>query len=254
MRSYFNSFLLMLQMLTRFPEKKELACQDDDFRRGSNFFFIIGIIIGVLQYTTYIILRNILPVYALSILLIILELTATGAFHVDGLGDTCDGFFAAKGSDKILDIMKDSRIGTFACIAIILDILIRFEGYKFIISGSLYGPLLIIIPALSRASIALICFIGRPAKEKGLGNLFINNVTLKEVMINYIGIIIICFLFSLHPLRIAFLITLSVLVVLIFNALCRNKIGGITGDSLGATNELVTLFALLFSAIKLLPL
>ncbi|MGL5150868.1 MAG: adenosylcobinamide-GDP ribazoletransferase [Clostridium sp.] len=236
MKRLFENLLLMIQLLTRIPINKNLPCENDDFKRGGSFFFVIGIIIGVVQLTIFEILTPFLSLDMIVIILIIIEVIITGGFHIDGLGDTCDGFFAFKGKEKIIDIMKDSRIGTFACIAIIIDLGIKFIGYKEIILS--FGSFVIlIIPIISRVAISLISYIGKPAKENGTGNLFINTMKLSSVIINFLGFIVIS-IFIL-PIRRVIIVLMGVIIMVIgFNKYCCNKINGITGDSLGAMNEI----------------
>lgn len=245
MKEYFYDFLLMIQILTRVPIKKSLPCIEKNFKDGANFFAFIGFLIGITMYAVYFLMSKIIHVNFVVIALIIFEVVITGAMHIDGFGDTCDGFFAFKGKDKykVMEIMKDSRIGTFGCIAIVLNLLIKYVGFSLLISNynSLY---IILIPMISRFSMVLLSFIGKPAKENGIGNWFINIVTLKEIAVNTVFILIIGALLNAITKTIIFLI-LAIIITFLFNFLCNHKIGGVTGDTLGANNELVALFSLI---------
>ena len=249
MKKYFQDFLLMVQLLTRIPVRRELPCTDENFRRGAYFFFVIGIIIGSLQYAFYRLLNGRLPEYSIAILLILIDVFITGGFHIDGFGDSCDGFFAAKGRDKVLDIMKDSRIGTFAAIGIIINLLIKFEAYKFIAVNEEFSGALLFIPMISRGAMVFLCLIGRPAKEGGLGNFFINNVGTSQLLVNILGAVAMGFIAGLSLKTLGIYLIAVIVVIYLFNKLCEDKIGGITGDSLGAINEIVTLLLLLLISI-----
>lgn len=243
MRKYLYDFLLMLQLLTRVPVNKALPCENENFRNGANFFWLIGLLLGIFQYLLFIGTAKLVPIAFAVIAIIIFEILVTGALHMDGFGDTCDGFFAFKGKDKIIEIMKDSRIGTFGCIGIALNLLIKYEGYLFLLTKK--GPLaLLIIPVISRFSMILLSYIGKPAKEKGSGNLFINNVTLKEVVANALFVISIGLVLGL-VFETAALFIAAVIITVMFNLFCNSKINGITGDSLGANNELIMLLSLI---------
>ncbi|MDT8717353.1 adenosylcobinamide-GDP ribazoletransferase [Clostridium sp. 19966] len=244
MREYYYNFLLMLQFMTRIPINKSLPCERENFKSGANFFWLIGLLIGGGQYLLYMLLIKIMPVSLTAIVIIIFDILITGALHIDGFGDTCDGFFAFKGGkDKIIEIMKDSRIGTFACISIILNILIKYQGYIILLQKK--SPLLLIlIPIISRFSITLLSLIGKPAKEKGSGNLFIDNVSVKEVLVNIIFAAAVGLALGLIYDTVILFIT-AVIITFIFNYLCKCKINGVTGDSLGANNELVVLMSLM---------
>ncbi|MBC5626391.1 adenosylcobinamide-GDP ribazoletransferase [Clostridium sp. NSJ-49] len=243
MKRYFENFLLMLQVLTRIPINKSLPCENTDFKRGANFFAIVGLVIGLIQFIVYSFLIKFFNLDIAVIFVIIIDILITGGFHIDGFGDTCDGFFATKGKDKIIDIMKDSRIGTFACIGIIINILIKFIGYTTILNN-ITSYIIILLPMISRVSIVLISYIGKAAKEIGSGNLFINTVTFKEVIINYLLFILIA-VFMVDIKRLLIIVIISSITTILFNKYCNSKINGITGDSLGANNELVMLILLI---------
>jgi adenosylcobinamide-GDP ribazoletransferase len=243
MKKYYYDFLLMLQLLTRVPINKALPCENDNFKNGASFFSLIGLLIGLCQYILFIVLAKVIPINFAVISIIIFDILITGALHIDGFGDTCDGFFAFKGKDKIIEIMKDSRIGTFGCIGIVLNLLIKYEGYLLVVSNW-KGIFILIIPMISKFSMILLSYIGKPAKEKGTGNLFINTVTLKEIIVNVIFVIIIGSLLGFIFETIALLIA-AVIITILFNLLCNSKINGITGDSLGANNELIVLLGLI---------
>lgn len=248
MKRYFENFLLMLQVLTRIPINKSLPCENTDFKRGSNFFVIVGLVIGLIQFVVYSFLIKFFSLDIAVIFIIIIDIFVTGGFHIDGFGDTCDGFFATKGKDKIIDIMKDSRIGTFACIGIIINLLIKFIGYTTVLNNTT-SYIIILLPMISRVSIVLISYIGKSAKEIGSGNLFINTVTFNEVIINYLLFILMA-IFMVDLKRLFMILLTSIITTILFNKYCNSKIDGITGDSLGANNELVMLILLIILSGK----
>lgn len=240
---YFCNFLLMIQLLTRVPINKALPCEKENFKNGANYFGLIGFLIGLCQYGLYLVLSKVIPINFVVIGIIVFEILITGALHLDGFGDTCDGFFAFKGKDRIIEIMKDSRIGIFGCIGIVLNLLIKYEGYLFLLNNSKALGILI-IPAVSKFSMVFLSYIGKPAKEKGSGNLFINTVTLREVIVNIILVLIAGLLLNSIFNTIVLLIA-SIILTILLNLLCNSKINGVTGDSLGANNEIVVLMSLI---------
>jgi len=243
MRKYFYDFLLMLQILTRVPIKRSLPCEKKNFKNGANYFCFIGLLIGLSQFGLFVLLSKIIAINFAVIAIIIFEILISGAMHLDGFGDTCDGFFAFKGKDKIIEIMKDSRIGTFACIGIVLNLLIKYQGYS-LLAVNLKSISIILIPMVSRFSMILLSYIGKAAKEEGSGNLFINTVTIKEVIVNIAFVLVIGFLFN-SIFQTAILLIAAIVITILFNLLCNSKINGITGDTLGANNELVLLISLM---------
>src|SRR5665647_543479 len=249
-REYINDFLLFFQFFTRIPINKSLNCDKENFRRGSIFFPVVGLFIGVVQWLVYYILIKVLPINITSVFVVIIPIVVTGGLHVDGLGDTCDGFFSFKGDKyKIIEIMKDSTVGTYATIAVVFDMLVRYAAVCTVIEINL--PLILIAtPIIARFTVVFISFIGKNAKETGSGNIFIGNIDVKRLVIAAIITI------SFGTLLIGFnqgiiLIVSALLLSFLFNKFCESKITGLTGDTLGANNELVEILTMiLFIAIN----
>lgn len=245
MKEYFNDFLLILQFLTRIPVNKSLPCEMKNFRDGATFLPLIGLIIGVIQWGIYVVLIKFLPVGTVAVFVIIAGLIITGGLHIDGIGDTCDGFFALKGRDKIIEIMKDSRIGTFACIAIICDLLLRYSLLSEINTTEM-SYIIIAVPVISRLGTLFLGLIGKCAKSTGTGNFFIGNIGKVQFTIALLITIGISY-FALGINRTAIIIPSIFVITILFYKFCQSKIGGITGDSLGANNELTEILALILA-------
>ena len=250
MREYINDFLLFFQFFTRIPINKSLNCEKENFRRGSIFFPIIGLFIGIVQWLVFYLLIKVLPINITAIFVVIIPIVITGGLHVDGLGDTCDGFFSFKGDkNKIIEIMKDSTIGTYACIAIVFDMLTRYVAICAIIEMNL--PLILIAtPIIARFTVVFSSYIGKNAKETGSGNIFIGNIDNKQMITVTIITLILVPLFS--GLSKGIILVASALIFsFLFNKFFESKITGHTGDTLGANNELVEILVMiLFIALK----
>lgn len=248
MKEIVCNFLLMIQFLTRIPVNVSLPCEKDNFRRASIFFPVIGLVVGGIQWGVYKLLVNIIPIDAVIIIILIVGVIVTGAIHIDGLGDTCDGFFAFKGSDRIIEIMKDSRIGTYACIAMVMDLLLKYTLFSFIVPK--FSVAIIAAPMISRCSVLFLGFKGKTAKSTGTGNFFIGNVGIAQFAI---GLVITLGVLSLlmTPRYIVILLIVALILSFIFNLFCEKRIGGLTGDTLGANNELVEILTLILISVIL---
>lgn len=250
MKEYINDLLLFFQFFTRIPIKKNLICEKENFRRGAIFFPVIGLFIGSLQWIIYYFSSKVFNSNITAVFVMIVPLIVTGGLHVDGLGDTCDGFFAFKGGkDRIIEIMKDSTNGTFATMAIVFDMIIKYVLINTVIDKNI--PLIIIAaPIISRLTVVFIAFIGKNAKKTGSGNIFIGNIDLKRM----ITAVILTIIFTVKLVGIkelSILIAAAITLSLLFNKFCESKIDGHTGDTLGANNELVEILVMLvFVGIK----
>ncbi|MCM8710058.1 adenosylcobinamide-GDP ribazoletransferase [Clostridium sp. SYSU_GA19001] len=243
MYKYTNDFLLMLQFLTRIPININLNCEKDNFRKGAVFLPIVGFIVGGLQWIIYYLLNKVLPNNIIAVIMVITAVMVTGALHIDGLGDTCDGFFAFKGKDRIIEIMKDSRIGSFGAIAVSADLLMKVMAISYILDSS-FAAAVIAAAVMGRFSIIFISYISKPAKSNGSGNLFIGNMNRIIVLIS--GLLSFGINIVLLGLKISLIIFSAVVILtFLFKKYCENKIGGATGDILGANNELVEILTLI---------
>jgi len=242
-KNILSDFLLMVQFMTRLPVNLSLPCESRNFKRGASMLPLVGLIIGGLQWVVFFLAVKALPLKAAAALVVLLGVLLTGALHIDGLGDTCDGFYAFKGREKIIEIMKDSRIGTYACLAIVFDILLKYSGITSLPSLN-KGMIIIAVPVISRAAQVFLFSIGNTAKSTGSGNLFIGNVGKSEALIALAMAMLITA--PLLGIKVASLLFIAaVAVTLSFNYYCVKKIGGLTGDTLGANNELVEIVVLL---------
>ncbi|MDU1323416.1 MAG: adenosylcobinamide-GDP ribazoletransferase [Clostridium botulinum] len=236
MKSILNDFLLMIQFFTRIPVNKNLQCEKENFRRGAFFLPVVAFIIGGIEFLIYLGLKNFLPPNVIIVLLLLFTAMITGGLHMDGLADTCDGFFSLRDKERIIEIMKDSRIGSYGTIALIIDLLLKYELlYSLVLKG--YSIAIVLAPIIGRISILFLCLSKRTAKKNGSGNIFIGNMSNPIIFsITIIVLMISTYFLGLKSTIIPFIGVL--LITYLLYLLCLNKINGLTGDTLGACNEL----------------
>ncbi|WP_410506415.1 adenosylcobinamide-GDP ribazoletransferase [Haloimpatiens sp. FM7315] len=243
-KEYLSEFMLYVQFLTRIPINRNLPCEMSNFKRGIMFFPVIGIIIGSIQWIIYFLLSKIMPINIVPVFIIVASLLLTGALHVDGFGDVFDGFFSFKGGkEKIIEVMKDSRIGTYSCIAIVINILLKYIGYfNLIVKGKAIW--IIIIPVIAKVCVVTICYFGKKAKLTGSGNVFIENVGLRGLILSFIvGVAVVLPVTGAKYFSI--LAILNLFLTFLINKFCNHYIGGHTGDTLGFTSESIEIFTLI---------
>ncbi len=244
MKGVFGDFLLMIQFFTRIPINKNLPCEAENFKRGVVFLPFIGLLIGALQYLVIYLFKEMLPSSILAAISVMLPIIVTGGLHVDGLGDTCDGFFAfTKDKDNIIEIMTDSHAGTFAICAITGNILLQYSAVSYLIDQGDFRVLVIVI-MFSKLFVLFTGLWARPAKAKGSGNLFVGNMSILVVMMSviysvFIGSIVVGLSGSL------ILLVSGLGTTLLFYWLSYAKINGMTGDTFGALQELTTVIMLI---------
>ena len=117
------------------------------------WFPVAGLLLGALLAVFDLAAARLWPVSAVSILDVILLAILTGAFHLDGLGDTADGLFSHRPRERILEIMKDSRIGVMGVVAVVSVLAVKWAGISGL--GANRTALLILVPAYARCGHAL---------------------------------------------------------------------------------------------------
>jgi adenosylcobinamide-GDP ribazoletransferase len=257
-----KKLLLAFQFLTLIPVKNSMTIKDADVAGSSSAFVIVGLIQGILLIVTgYVSGRVFHPDLVIGIILLVLVLS-NGGFHLDGLADTFDAM-AQKSygniyfdNKKRLLIMKDSKTGPIGVIAIVFALALKYLSLKNIsyFSPFTYYSSLMLMPILSKWTMVISMFYGKPAREDGLGRLFINRIGLKEIAISTLilfSILILLQVFFSYYIPSGQYIFYAVLLVTMY-FLCRacihffhKKLGGLTGDTLGAISEITEIIFLL---------
>lgn len=239
---FFTRFIKMLRFFTKIPIPWGGKETPEDYGKGLIFAPIAGLIIGDFLAAIYYLLGFVLPSYVVVALVLAAYILVTGGLHFDGLADTFDGVFSGRSKSRILEIMRDSRVGTNALLAVstvlILDGLLLFA-----VDGKYIMPVLLLMPVAGRIASLIGAGTSKYARDEGLGKSFIENAGPKEVII---GLIIYFAIFGLtaglNGLLIAVIPPVTAFIAVKFFS---RKIGGATGDILGAAVEInQTLFLL----------
>lgn len=243
-----DTFILAVQLLTRIPIKKEIDVKDKTLVDGVVFWPLIGLIIGAVQLSVYALLTLIMPRQAAIVFVVLSEIFVNGGFHLDGLCDTADGIYSSRTKERMLEIMKDSRIGTNGVIAAIFDILLKIT-----LISQLAHPMIpiLLMPVAGKAVQGILMYKAVYARKEGLGHSYIGKISLTIFAVSTaVGAVIIgAFLvFSGSPLLV-FVPFICLLFAYGFRRYIESKIDGMTGDTLGAGSELTEIFFLILMDI-----
>lgn len=207
---------------------------------------LVGVAVGVIGAVTYLAALTLgVPVPVAAALVIAATMLTTGALHEDGFSDVADGFGGGGTRDKKLEIMRDSRIGAYGAAALGTSMLLRWSAI-----GSLANPLhvgLALIAAHAASRALLPAFMHRlpPARADGLGAGAGTVASEPALVALAIGAA------ALLPLGFTGLIAAAVVLGLLFSgfrALCMRQIGGQTGDTLGALQQVAEIGVLVVAA------
>lgn len=233
-----DGILLAVQFMTRIPIKKEIEFSDKNIRTSISAFPLIGLLIGLISGLIF----RVFAVYDDQIaacVCILAMVTLSGGLHLDGLSDTLDGFLSGREEGRIMEIMKDSRLGTFGALGLILVILSKFV---FLCGLGVDGWVVIpIAMAGGRLSVAWMIWRFPTARKDGLGSMFKGSKPGKSIIV--ISVLLTALVGILYPQGILPLLT-AVISGQFIGRWSIRKISGLTGDVYGAGIELSELAAL----------
>lgn len=234
-------FWAALQFLTIFPTPLRHEVTTETSGQSLPYFPLVGLILGAILLGLYYGLILVLPSSVVTALLIIALVILTGAHHLDGFIDTCDGVFTGESKKERLAIMLDTRVGAFGIVGAVLLLLLKYVS---LFSVSTILPALLLMPTLSRWTMVSIIFVFPYAKSSGMGLAFKQGATWQRLT----TATIIALIVAVVLLRWWGLALMAVLWLIAFGiaGYFRSRLGGLTGDNYGAINELSEVLVLLF--------
>lgn len=235
--------LIALQLLTRIPVTVTGELAPADLGKSAAAFPIVGVLIGMILSGVYILTDKIFPSDVAVALVLVTMVLVTGGLHVDGLMDTADGIGSGRSRERMLEIMRDSRVGSMGVMAAGLVYLLKFVLLGAIPAG-LVGTSLLGVPVLSRWAMVVAIYSYPYARSgPGTGKPFADYVSWQELLVaTVITLAVIGWLWR-WPGLLAAAVTFGVTSSLAF--FLNSRLGGLTGDCYGAVNELVEVTVLL---------
>ena len=243
------NWISALQFLTIIHIRKT-EFDEEKLSNSVIYFPLIGMILGLILVIANIVLSPVFPDIVTSTILVGLLAILTGGLHLDGLADTFDAIGtlgSGKNKEEMLKIMRDSSSGSFGVISLILIIVTKIA---MLASFDSRNQVLLAMLVLGRWSMVLPMFLFKYAHAKeGKAKIFIEEMKLRKFILATLFTLIIIFL--VLKLKGINLFLVTGFISLIISKFFSNKIGGITGDTLGAINEISEVFTLIILYILL---
>lgn len=239
-----NTFILALQLMTRLPVSKEIEVTDERLIKGIVYWPFIGVIVGAIDCIIFVLLSFLLPKSVAAVFCVLCQLCITGGFHLDGLCDTADAIYSARTKERMLEIMKDSRIGTNGVIAAVFDI-----GLRILVIVQLENPVLgiLLAPVAGKCIQGILIYKANYPRKSGLGASYVGKIKA--------GTMLGCLLCGLIMIELGFALeshwwlmlspVIFIMLSIGYRFYIEAKIGGMTGDTLGAGSELCEITFLL---------
>ena len=240
-------FWAMLSFISRLPvpARWSQGLDFEHYSRGIVMFPLIGVVLGGLTGLVFMALQTWCGIPLAALFAVLTLALLTGGFHLDGLADTCDGIFSARRRERMLEIMRDSRLGTHGGLALIFVLLAKvLVVSELAMRGT---PMLAALAAAcvaGRGTAVLLMYRHRYVREEGLGNVFIGKVTGRQTCVT-LGLAAILAAVLLPGMRGVAALVVTMVAIFILGQLLKRTLGGQTGDTLGAAIELGELIFLL---------
>jgi len=247
-------FLDALGFLTIMPLPRRRAARPEELGRAITYFPVVGIIIGLILAGLGWLLGLILPAAVVSVLIVVALAVISGALHLDGLADTCDGIAGHKTVAARWQVMRDSRVGGFGIVGVALLLLVKYVSLNSV-PGHFLLVTLVLVPLVSRWAMVYAIFAFPYARPSGLGKAFkqaanwrrfslATALTLAAAMVlTGWGNGAYAYLAGLAIMAGSWLVVTAVAVYL------RRRFAGLTGDTYGAINEVAEVSVLVLAGL-----
>ncbi|RVU85381.1 adenosylcobinamide-GDP ribazoletransferase [Leucothrix sargassi] len=233
-------FYAGLSFYTRIPMPKWVIYKPENLNKSRKYLALIGVFVGLVAVATYLLSSLILPVSLAILLSMVATVYLTGAFHEDGYADTCDGFGGGWEKAQVLDIMKDSRVGSYGVVGLLLLLLLKFVVLWEVAQVNVVTMLLslLLAHAISRFMASAVMqhydYVSHAATSKSqqVVSLRLSNV---DMLVSIVPIVFLL----LVSLEWRFVVALlgSALITFFLGQYFKRRIGGYTGDCLGAVQQ-----------------
>jgi len=235
-----------LQFLTICPFVSRVACDERDIGRSTPWFPLVGLLIGAAVVLLDRGMSTLFPPLLASAISVVALILASGGLHTDGLADTADGFFSSRPRERMLEIMRDSRSGAMGVLGIVCVVCLKIAAVVSV-PPSLRAPTLLLMPFAGRCSMVIqLAILPYARSGGGLCSVFVSSLRRSDVVLTLLVFASVGWLtgnvFGLCT------VGFSIAGIVMFSMWCRSKIGGFTGDTLGAGCELIELIPSLVAA------
>jgi adenosylcobinamide-GDP ribazoletransferase len=236
-----------VSLATIVPVGPAKSLHDGEIAQASWALPVAGLLVGLPGAVVYAIAHRVgLPAEPAAVLALAATVLVTGAIHEDGLADTLDGLGGGKSRDSRLEIMRDSRIGTYGACALVISITLRWSALATIAEPAAVATALLMAHAAARAALPVFMWLIPPARPDGLSAGAGQPSPQSAIMAVSLGIL--CLVIGLGPGKAIMGLILLSIGALIWGVIATRQIGGQTGDILGALEQAGEIAILLMAA------
>lgn len=243
-------FFSALRFLTPAPVPDSWAGGERDLERSPYYFPIVGLLAGGVAAAVCFGLDQVLPPLAVGAVLVCVLIALSRALHMDGLADTADGLLSSRPREQILTIMRDSRTGAMGVVAVVCVIVLKIALFASVAPEGMRWRIALLMPPAGRCAIVVTMAVFRYARsEGGLATVFALSGVRRWALLVWAPAVLLVAGWLIADLA-GLVVGLASLGSALFLGLyCHRRIGGYTGDTLGAANEIVECVPALVGAL-----
>ena len=236
-----TAFWIALQFLTTFPVQLKAMPTPQQNGQSLLFYPVVGLIIGAILFTVASVLHAV-PIVLLSSILLVIWIWLTGGLHLDGLADTADAWVGGFGdAERTLKIMKDPACGPIGVLSLIIICILKWSAIYLLLQKQMYIALLL-FPVLGRVAPLILFLTTNYVRAKGLGRSIVSTMPRKSAWL--LVMVIVCG--SFYFAWLGLIACMSMMIGLWYlRRKFIQRIGGITGDTVGASIEIIECVSLL---------
>ena len=246
-------FAAAIRFLTRLPAGRNSAFDAKDVARSTRWFPLVGGLLGGIYVATLWLLSRIFPPLVTAVLIVTIDAVLTGAMHFDGLADTADGFGGGRTRADVLRIMRDHAIGSYGAIALVLVIALKVATIATLADSRHAFSGILLAPVLGRWSAVILSSTesyARPPEDDGPNSVGSPTRFVGRTELIIATVTAVTFAAAVGRWFGAAALLLVAVASICWGWRCRRRIGGVTGDTLGAGIEISEcLVLLLFAAL-----
>ncbi len=238
-----KALLAALQFLTVIPLPGGKGVGEEDIAGSLPYFPVVGLGIGLLAAAGDFVFSLLFPPGVAAILTVLLLVLITGGLHLDGLADTADGVFSVRSRERMLEIMRDSRIGAMGVLAIVFVIALKIAALAPLVHAQRLGIILLLPVAGRTAMLLMLTALPYARKEGGLATLFLRRRSWWHPVFAMFFLVFTAWFLGaggwLYSPGTGLLLAMSGIVAAGLTAwFVYLKLGGFTGDTIGAAAEI----------------
>lgn len=240
MKEQWKIFLTAVSFYTRIPCGSIDGFSDELINKSTRYFPLIGWIVGGISALVLYLSLFLLPAAVSVLLSICTSVLLTGAFHEDGFADTCDGFGGGWTKDRILDIMKDSRVGAYGVIGILLLLAVKASSLFSLVQFNIIFAISFLLMAhtLSRFAAVTVIYSSVYSREDASSKVKPVAKKLSPLDLLVSGMWVVPSLLLLKSVAVVYIVLVVLVVTYFLSRYFTKWIGGYTGDCLGAIQQL----------------